>query len=114
MISQIEGLSVEVIIRLARFFIKNKYFEYNGQYYHQIRGGGGAMGSPLTLTIANCYVFFFEQKIIRQIHNSFGLYYRFIDDVFIIINWPERHFKKQFDQLNTFDSNIKLLANINL
>ncbi|CAF3302177.1 unnamed protein product, partial [Rotaria sp. Silwood2] len=41
------------------------------QYYHQIRGE--AMGSPLTLTIANCYMFFFERKLVNQIHNSNGL-----------------------------------------
>ncbi|CAF3994804.1 unnamed protein product [Rotaria magnacalcarata] len=39
-----------------------------GQYYHQIRGG--AMGSPLTLTIANCYMFFFERNTVKQITNA--------------------------------------------
>jgi hypothetical protein len=90
--------------------MQNNYFKYNGQYYHQIRGG--AMGSPLTLTIANCYMFFFEQDIIRQITNSNGLYLRYIDDIFIIINWPIRHYLKQVDRWNKFDSNIKLSANI--
>ncbi|CAF5152238.1 unnamed protein product, partial [Rotaria socialis] len=55
------------------------------QYYHQIRGG--AMGSPLTLTIANCYMFFLERNIVKQITNAGGLYLRYIDDMFIIINW---------------------------
>ena len=48
-------------MRLARFVMQNNYFSYNNQYYHQIRGG--AMGSPLTLTIANCYMFFFESPV---------------------------------------------------
>lgn len=43
---------IEVILRLARFIMQNNYFSYDGQFYHQIRGG--AMGSPLILTIANC------------------------------------------------------------
>jgi hypothetical protein len=51
--------------------MQNNYFSYDNQYYHQIRGG--AMGSPLTLTIANCYMFFFERNIVKQIHNSGGL-----------------------------------------
>jgi hypothetical protein len=85
-------------------------FSYNDQYYHQIRGG--AMGSPLTLTIANCYMFFFEQNISRQINNSFGLYLRYIDDIFIIINWPNRHFLKQVDRWNNLDKNITITANI--
>ena len=70
------------------------------------------MGSPLTLTIANCYMFFFEQNIVKQINNSNGLYIRYIDEIFIIINWPTRHILKQIDRWNQFDSNIKLTASI--
>ncbi|CAF5102575.1 unnamed protein product, partial [Rotaria sp. Silwood1] len=72
-LKRINGLKIETIIRLSRFVMKNNYFSYDGQYYHQIRGG--AMGSPVTLTIANCYMFFYEQQIIKQIHNSGGLYF---------------------------------------
>jgi hypothetical protein len=109
-IKQIKDLKTEAIIRLARFVIQNNYFKYDGQYYHQIKGG--AMGSPLTLTIANCYMFFYERDIVRQIGNSGGLYLRYIDDLFIIINWPIRHLMKQVDRWNKFDENIKLSANI--
>ena len=35
---------------------------------------------------ANCYMFFFEENIIKQIINSGGLYVRYIDDIFIAIN----------------------------
>jgi hypothetical protein len=71
-LKQTGGLKVEIIIRLSRFVMQNNYFSHDGQYYHQIRGD--AMGSPLTLTIAKCYMFFFEHNIVRQIGNSFGLY----------------------------------------
>ena len=64
-LNQVQDIKTEAIIRLARFVIKNNYFKYDGQSYHQITGG--AMGSPLTLTIANCYMFFFERNIVRQI-----------------------------------------------
>ena len=107
-IKQINGLKTEVILRLARFVMVNNYFQYNNIYYHQVRGG--AMGSPLTLTIANCYMFFFERSILRQISNSNGLYIRYIDDIFIIINWPLRHLLKQVDRWNTFDASIQLSA----
>ncbi|CAF5211219.1 unnamed protein product, partial [Rotaria magnacalcarata] len=109
-LKQIGGLKIETIIRLSRFVMRNNYFLYEGQYYHQIRGG--AMGSPLTLTIANCYMFFFERNIVKQITNAGGLYLRYIDDMFIIINWPERHLNKQIDQWNALDSNIQLKAQV--
>ncbi|CAF3864227.1 unnamed protein product, partial [Rotaria sp. Silwood1] len=106
----INGLTIETIIRLSRFVMQNNSFSYDGQYYQQIRGG--AMGSPLTLTVANCYMFFYEQQIVKQIHNSGGLYFRYIDDIFIVINWPARHLLKQIDKWNHFDENIKLSENI--
>ncbi|CAF4553994.1 unnamed protein product, partial [Rotaria sp. Silwood2] len=109
-LKQVAGLKIETIIRLSRFVMQNNYFSYDGQYYHQIRGG--AMGSPLTLTVANCYMFFYEQQIIKQIHNSNGLYFRYIDDIFVAINWPTRHLFKQIDRWNHFDENIKLSEKI--
>ncbi|CAF5069358.1 unnamed protein product, partial [Rotaria sp. Silwood1] len=109
-LKQIGGLKIETIIRLSRFVMQNNYFSYDGQFYHQIRGG--AMGSPLTLTMANCYMFFYERDIVKQINNSNGLYFRYIDDIFIVINWPVRHLLKQIDRWNHFDENIKLSENI--
>ncbi|CAF5111309.1 unnamed protein product [Rotaria sp. Silwood1] len=109
-LKQIGGLKIETIIRLSRFVMQNNYFSYDGQFYHQIRGG--AMGSPLTLTMANCYMFFYERDIVKQINNSNGLYFRYIDDIFIVINWPARHLLKQIDRWNHFDENIKLSENI--
>ncbi|CAF3804399.1 unnamed protein product [Rotaria sp. Silwood1] len=109
-LKQIGGLKIETIIRLSRFVIQNNYFSYNNKFYHQVRGG--AMGSPLTLTIANCYMFFYEQQIVKQINNSGGLYFRYIDDIFLAINWPVRHLFKQIDRWNHFDENIKLSENI--
>ncbi|CAF3295340.1 unnamed protein product, partial [Rotaria sp. Silwood2] len=109
-LKKVGGLKIETITRLSRFFMQNNYFSYDGQFYHQIRGG--AMGSPLTLTMANCYMFLFERRIATQIKNSGGLYFRYIDDLFIVINWPARHFLKQIDRWNKFDENIKLNANV--
>ncbi|CAF5055320.1 unnamed protein product [Rotaria sp. Silwood1] len=62
--------------------VQNKYFSYNDKYYHQVCGS--AMGSPLTLIIANCYMFFFEQDIVKQINNSNGLCLRYIDDIYVL------------------------------
>jgi len=100
-----------VLIVVVYYYFDN-FFTYNNNYYHQIRGG--AMGSPLTLTLANFYMFFFEQNIVKQITNSGGLYVRYIDDIFLAINWPIRHLHKQIDQWNKFDSNIKLNAQAGL
>ncbi|CAF2708579.1 unnamed protein product [Rotaria sp. Silwood2] len=59
-------------------------------------------------------MFVFERDIVKQVNNSGGLYLRYIDDIFIIINWPMRHFMKQVDRWNKFDENIRLLADVSL
>ena len=41
-----------------------------------------------------CYMYFFEQQIRRQINNRGGLYFRYIDDIFLMITWPKRHLLK--------------------
>ncbi|CAF4633461.1 unnamed protein product, partial [Rotaria sp. Silwood1] len=73
---------------------------------------GGAMGSLLTLTIANCYMYFYERDIVKQVNNSNGFYLRYIDDIFIIINWPIPHLSKQINRWNELDLNIKLKAQV--
>ncbi|CAF3483322.1 unnamed protein product [Rotaria socialis] len=52
------------------------------------------------------------KQVVNQIRNSGGLYFRYIDDIFITINWPARHLLKEVDRWNKFDENIKLSANI--
>ncbi|CAF1388395.1 unnamed protein product [Rotaria sordida] len=53
-----------------------------------------------------------KMQIVKQISNSGGLYFRYIDDIFLTINWPARHLLKQINRWNHFDENIKLSENI--
>ncbi|CAF1559866.1 unnamed protein product [Rotaria magnacalcarata] len=58
-------------------------------------------------------MFFFQRDIVKQISNSNGLYIRYIDDIFITINWPTQHLSKQIDRWNKFDViNIKLKGQV--
>ena len=52
------------------------------------------------------------ELVVKQIKNSFGLYFCYIDDIFIAINWPLRHLLKQINRWNHFDENINLSTNI--
>ncbi|CAF1048376.1 unnamed protein product [Rotaria sordida] len=87
-LKKVGGLRVETIIGLSRFVMQNNYFSYDGLFYHQVRGG--AMGSPLTLTVANCYMFFYERQIIKQINNSGGLYFRYCSTFQTYLNEREK------------------------
>ncbi len=44
--------------------LNNHYFVYNGKYYKQIKGG--AMGSAFTQTLANVYMFEWEQFLVKH------------------------------------------------
>lgn len=109
-LKQIDGVKKEIILALTRFVMTNNYFYLDGSYYKQIRGG--AMGSPLTLTIANTYMYFVEQPIVKWANRTNSLYYRYIDDLFILSNIHVDILKGLVNFWNKLDSNIKLSENI--
>ena len=53
-------LTVEDIIQLLEFCLKNTYFSFQGQFYEQVEGA--AMGSPVSPIVANLYMEYSEQK----------------------------------------------------
>jgi hypothetical protein len=109
-LKQIDGVKKEIILALTRFVITNNYFYLDGSYYKQIRGG--AMGSPLTLTIANAYMYFVERPISKWAQRTDALYYRYIDDLFIMSNVHTVILKGLVHFWNKLDSNIELSESI--
>ena len=53
-------LPVKDITLLLEFCLKNTYFSFQGQFYEQVKGVD--MGSPVSLSVANLYMEYFEQK----------------------------------------------------
>ena len=88
----------------------NNYFYLDGSYYKQIRGG--AMGSPLTLTIANTYMYFVERPIYKWAQRTCSLYYRYIDDLFIMSNVHADTLKGLVKFWNRLDNNIEFSESI--
>jgi hypothetical protein len=109
-LKQIDGVKKEIILTLARFVMVNNYFYLDGSYYKQITGG--AMGSPLTLTIANAYMYFVERPIAKSAHTTCSLYYRYIDDLFIMSNVHADILKGLVHFWNKLDINIKFSGSI--
>ncbi|CAF2882447.1 unnamed protein product [Rotaria sp. Silwood2] len=109
-LKQIDGVRKEIILALTRFVMTNNYFYLDGSYYKQIRGG--AMGSPLTLTIANAYMYFVERPISKWANRTCSIYYRYIDDLFIVSNVHADILKGLVNFWNRLDSNIKFSETI--
>ena len=111
-LKQIDGVKKEIILALTRFVMTNNYFYLDGSYYKQIRGG--AMGSPLTLTLANTYMYFVEQPISKWAKRTNSLYFRYIDDLFIMTNVHVNVLHGLIQFWNRLDKNIKFSSSIGL
>lgn len=62
--NHVKGMTMEAIENLARIVLTENVFVYNNNYYRQIKGG--AMGSPFTLTLANIFMWNWEQQIVNK------------------------------------------------
>jgi hypothetical protein len=65
-------MTIDAIESLARIVLSENVFIYENKYYRQIKGG--AMGSPFNLTLANTFMWHWEQKLVDQQRNSNELY----------------------------------------
>ena len=70
----VKGMTIDAIESLARIVLTENVFIYNNKYYRQIKGG--AMGSPFTLTLANIFMWHWEQQLVQYQKNSNELYGR--------------------------------------
>ena len=89
-------LLVQNIIELFGFCLHNTYFSFQNKIYEQVEGV--AMGSPLSLIVANLYMENFEKKALNTTCNPPRLWMRYVDDTFVI---------QREDHINNIDPAIK-------
>jgi hypothetical protein len=58
--------------RMARLVTHTNWFAFKNKYYQQIRGG--AMGSALTMTLANICMFEWERSLLDHQQSQHELY----------------------------------------
>ena len=73
-LERIDGIPMKVIRQLAEIVLKETAFFYENKYYKQIIGG--AMGSPFTLTLANIFMWKWENKTICKELACYEIYGR--------------------------------------
>ena len=93
-------------MKLLELGLKKNDFLFNGQWYLQT--SGTAMGKKFAPSYANIYMAEFEQEVLEKATKLPLVYWRFLDDIFII--WPhsEIEFLEFFKLLNNHSNSIKL------
>ncbi|CAF1683791.1 unnamed protein product, partial [Rotaria magnacalcarata] len=103
---KVKGISIDTIKKLASIILKDNVFAYGKKIYKQTTGG--AMGSSLTLTLANIFMAKWQKNIVEEQTKTGEYYGRYIDDIFMTWNRSEEELIKLLDDLNTWHPNIKL------
>ena len=103
-----KGPNASYILDLLNLVLHNMYFEFNDEFFLQIRGT--AMGTALAPNYANLFMDRFETKA----HNNYPLkpliWKRCIDDIFLIWTHGEDSLKDFVDFLNSLHPTIKFTS----
>ena len=97
------NLSVHNILSLLTICLDATFLSFRGQYYQQIKGT--AMGSPVSVTVANMVVEDEEQRALATFISPPQFWKRYVDDTFTVI--PEEMVSAFHEHLNSIDSNIQ-------
>ena len=97
------GLSPDDICDMLAFCLNSTQFQFRGKYYKQSQGT--AMGSPVSVVVANMVMEHIEQKAISPLHVEPKIYFRFVDDTIDAIK--KRLIDQFHNHLNAQHSNIQ-------
>ena len=102
-------MEVGDIILLLRFWLKNNFFSFQGQFYEQVEGA--AMGSPVSPIVANLYMEYLEQKAPSTAPHPPKFWCRYVDDTFVI--HKEANKQGFFQHINSVDPAIRFIVEDN-
>ncbi|CAF4750370.1 unnamed protein product [Rotaria socialis] len=103
----------ESIAILKQFLIRFNQTHTRGMSINTIESlARGAMGSPFTLTLANIFMWHWEQKLVEKQKASNELYGRYIDDIFLTSNDSTESLRDMLENANKYHVNIKLTHEI--
>jgi len=99
----LEGCTLEMIVKLLEFTLLNNYFCYEDCHWKQI--SGLAMGTACAPIVANLFCAFFEQVLLRRDPNII-FYRRYIDDIFLLYRGSEAELGKSLAKLQIYNLKI--------
>ena len=100
-----KNVTTDTLIELAELVLQNNYFEFNERYLKQIRGT--AIGTKFAPPYAIIYMAALEEDFLETLMKKPWLWWRYIDDIFMIWQHGEDELKTFLEKLNNFHPSIK-------
>ena len=97
------SLTVEDICSLLKLCLEATYLSFRGRIYQQVHGT--AMGSPVSVVVANLVMEDIEQKALSTFHTPPRFWRQYVDDTCTIL--PGDLVDSFHSHLNTIDNNIQ-------
>ena len=97
------AMEVSEIVQLLKLCLETTYFQVDGRFYRQ--KWGTAMGSPVSVVIANMFMESLEQSALRSFPQPVKYWRRYVDDTFVIIK--KDYVTDLLDHLNSQHDRIR-------
>ena len=98
-------ISTESLMQLAECVLKNNFFEHNSHFFKQLRGT--AIGTKMAPPYAIIYMDEFERGFLDNYYLKPFVWWRYIDDIFMLWQHGEDELKKFLEALNCYHPSIK-------
>ena len=98
-------MPIDRLVALAKIILENNYFEFDEKVFRQKLGT--AIGTKFAPGFANIFMGYLEERFIGLCDLKPWVWWRFLDDVFMIWLHSEEELKIFLDRLNTFHNSIK-------
>ncbi|XP_044184248.1 uncharacterized protein LOC122964605 [Acropora millepora] len=95
----------EDLLSFAELVLRSNNFEFNGNHYLQKRGT--AIGTRMAPSYANIFMDRLERRLIKNAEVKPRIWWRYIDDIFIVWTEGEEKLRKFIDYLNSAHETIK-------
>ena len=104
-----KSISTETLLELCELVLKNNIFEHNGRTFKQKRGT--AIGTKLAPPYAILFMDSLETGFLESSQLKPLVWWRYIDDIFLIWQHGEDSLKEFLECLNCYHPSIKFTAN---
>lgn len=103
-----EGSLNEDVVTFTDLVLRNNNFEFNGKHYLQKLGT--AIGTRMAPSYANIFMDNLERRLLRDAEVKPYIWWRYIDDIFIIWTEGERKLEEFIKYLNNAHNTIKFTS----